>query len=84
MVKQKDDWHKKWDNIYYNFINHHKTYLKKNYATSRMVVHWEKKSEKEKLEIKSSAKKADKRTYIVGIFRFLFLHFLLSSAEKEM
>ena len=52
---KKDNWHKKWDNIYYNFIDNHKNYLKKNYATSRMVVHWERKSKKEQNEIKLTA-----------------------------
>ena len=52
---KKDNWHKKWDNIYYNFISHHKNYLKKNYATSRMVVHWDRKTKKEQAEIKITA-----------------------------
>lgn len=56
--KTKDnDWHIKWDTIYYNFINKHSKYLKSNYATSRMVVHWDKKSKKEKDIILTNAKK---------------------------
>ena len=50
--KKKDlDWWKIWDSIYYNFINKHKKLLKKNYATSRQVIHWDKKNEKEKKDL---------------------------------
>jgi len=50
--KKKDlDWWKIWDAIYYSFINRHKQTLKKNYATSRQVVHWENKSKKEQQQL---------------------------------
>jgi len=40
-----------YDKIYYNFINNNYKILKGNYATSRQVAHWDKKSAKEKKEI---------------------------------
>ena len=50
--KSKDlNWWKIWDAIYYSFINKHQKILKKNYATSRQVVHWDKKSKKEQKEL---------------------------------
>lgn len=58
---KKAIWHKEWDAIYYNFINHHSTLLRKNYATSRMVVHWDNKSNTEKDKIKYLAKQIKKR-----------------------
>ena len=45
------------DTLYYNFINTHEEYLSKNYATSRQVAFWKKKTEKEKIEIINNAKK---------------------------
>lgn len=54
---KNNDWHILWDTIYYNFINNHRNYLKSNYATSRMVVHWDKKSKKEQEDIKKKANK---------------------------
>jgi deoxyribodipyrimidine photolyase-related protein len=41
---KKEDWCKILDALYYNFINKHKTYLSKNYSTSRQVAFWNKKS----------------------------------------
>ena len=56
--KSKDsNWWKIWDAIYYSFINRHQKILKKNYATSRQVIHWEKKSKKEQQELLDLAKK---------------------------
>lgn len=50
--KHKDmKWWKIWDAVYYNFINKHKKFLKKNYATSRQVIHWDNKSKKEQKEL---------------------------------
>jgi deoxyribodipyrimidine photolyase-related protein len=46
--KKDETWWKYWDAIYYSFINKHQEMLSKNYATSRQVVHWKKKSAKEK------------------------------------
>jgi deoxyribodipyrimidine photolyase-related protein len=43
------------DCLYYNFINKHKEYLKKNYATALQVKNWEKKSTVEKKEIIKNA-----------------------------
>ena len=58
--KKKDEiWWKYWDAIYYSFINKHQDILSKNYATSRQVIHWKKKTEKEKdalLELAKSYK----------------------------
>jgi deoxyribodipyrimidine photolyase-related protein len=54
---KKADWCKMFDALYYNFINTHEDLLAKNYATSRQVAFWRKKSEKEKKEIKLVAKK---------------------------
>lgn len=56
--KNKDnDWWKIWDAIYYSFINKHKNILKKNYATSRQVIHWDKKTKKQQTELLNIAKK---------------------------
>jgi len=49
--KSDETWWKIWDAVYYSFINKHEKLLKANYATSRQVYHWEKKTEKEKTEI---------------------------------
>jgi len=46
--KKDETWWKYWDAIYYSFINKHQEMLSKNYATSRQVAHWKKKSTKEK------------------------------------
>jgi deoxyribodipyrimidine photolyase-related protein len=45
---KKEEWSKIWDALYYNFIHKNQDYLKKNYATSRQVYFWNKKSEEEK------------------------------------
>ena len=56
--KSKDtDWWKIWDAIYYSFINRHQKILRKNYATSRQVIHWDKKNKKEQQELLNIAKK---------------------------
>jgi deoxyribodipyrimidine photolyase-related protein len=48
---KKEKWCKLWDALYYNFINTHQKILEKNYATSRQVVFWKKKSESQKKEL---------------------------------
>jgi deoxyribodipyrimidine photolyase-related protein len=48
---KKDKWCIIMDALYYNFINIHKKYLSKNYATSRQVAFWNKKSISEKNKI---------------------------------
>jgi deoxyribodipyrimidine photolyase-related protein len=48
---KKAEWCKIWDALYYNFINTHQKILEKNYATSRQVAFWKKKSEDEKKEL---------------------------------
>lgn len=48
---KKDKWCKTYDALYYNFINTHQKYLSSNYATSRQVAFWKKKTENEKKEI---------------------------------
>ncbi len=54
---KRGEWCEKWDILYYNFIGKNVKMLKKNYATAQQVVHWERKSEKEKKKIKSDAKR---------------------------
>jgi deoxyribodipyrimidine photolyase-related protein len=54
---KKDDWCIILDSLYYNFINKHQNILKKNYSTAISVSNWNKKSEKEKNEIKNRANK---------------------------
>jgi deoxyribodipyrimidine photolyase-related protein len=54
---KKDKWTILYDALYYNFINYHQTYLKSNYATSRQVAFWKKKSEKDKKIILDISKK---------------------------
>jgi len=54
---KKGVWSKTLDTLYYNFINTHKSYLSKNYATSRQVAHWNKKNSSEQNEIIKNAKK---------------------------
>ena len=53
----KDEWCKIFDCLYYNFINTHQKYLKSNYATSRQVYFWTKKTENEKKYILKESKK---------------------------
>jgi len=48
---KRGDWDVLFDSIYYNFINNNIDYLKGNYATSRQVAHWNKKSPLEKKTI---------------------------------
>ena len=55
--KTTNKWWEIWDAIYYSFINKHQNLLKKNYATSRQVKHWENKSNKEQQQLLSIAKK---------------------------
>jgi deoxyribodipyrimidine photolyase-related protein len=52
---KKDNWCKIYDFLYYNFINTHQKYLSKNYATSRQVAFWIKKSDTEKKDIIKNA-----------------------------
>ena len=54
---KKDDWCKIWDALYYNFINVHEEYLAKNYATSRQVAFWRKKTDSQKNELIVTANK---------------------------
>lgn len=51
------EWDKIWDALYYNFINLHQHILRKNYATSRQVIHWNKKTKKEQNELIKIANK---------------------------
>lgn len=44
----KDNWRITFDALFYNFINKHKNYLKKNYGYSRLVALWNKKTNREK------------------------------------
>lgn len=52
IVKKKEyGWTEIMDSIYYNFISKNESFLVKNYATSRNVAHWQKKSKDEKNKI---------------------------------
>jgi deoxyribodipyrimidine photolyase-related protein len=53
---KKGEWCKIWDALYYNFINTHQKMLEKNYATSRQVAFWKKKTEIEKKRILKTSK----------------------------
>ena len=48
---KKEEWCILWDALYYNFINTHEKILEKNYATSRQVAFWRKKSKSQKKEL---------------------------------
>jgi deoxyribodipyrimidine photolyase-related protein len=47
---KKGPWTKTFDALYYHFIYKHEAYLAANYATSRQVAFWKKKTESEKKE----------------------------------
>jgi deoxyribodipyrimidine photolyase-related protein len=47
---KKGDWSLTWDALYYSFIGMHADIFKHNYAISRQVILWEKKSSKAKKE----------------------------------
>ncbi len=53
---KKGEWCKIWDSLYYYFIYNHRDLLKKIYATSMQVKHWDNKTQKEKDEIIKNAK----------------------------
>jgi deoxyribodipyrimidine photolyase-related protein len=48
---KKEKWCDIWFVLYYNFINTHQNYLKKNYGTAMQVKNWLKKTKKEQEEI---------------------------------
>jgi len=50
------EWYEVWDALYYNFINHHKIYLKSIYATANSVYILNKKSDKDKQKLFKIAK----------------------------
>jgi len=54
---KKGEWCEIWDAIYYSFIAKHYKLLKHNYATSRQVAHWTKKTDKEKQHLLTLAHK---------------------------
>jgi deoxyribodipyrimidine photolyase-related protein len=54
------DWSVIWDSLYYNFIYKNHDYLRKNYSTSRQVVHWDKKPHAQKNKILLLAKEYQK------------------------
>ncbi len=60
---KKDEWCDTLNDLYYNFINHHKDYLSKNYSTARQVAFWKKKSKNEQKEIIQNANKYLKLHY---------------------
>lgn len=51
-----DNWADIWNSLYYNFIDEHKTVLRKNYAIAMQVKNWERKSPSEKKDLKSQAR----------------------------
>lgn len=53
---KREDWGEKWNDLYYYFISDHEDKLKKT-PYIRNLVHWKKKSKKEKDEIIKSSKK---------------------------
>lgn len=54
--KKTEDWANIWDALYYNFINKHQNILRRNYATSRQVKHWDNKSSTDKEKLLKVAK----------------------------
>lgn len=56
-------WADEMDILYYNFIGENKEYLRKIYATSRNVYHYDKKTYKQKEQIEKEAKKIIKQLY---------------------
>jgi deoxyribodipyrimidine photolyase-related protein len=57
---KRGDWTFDWDSIYYYFINKHKSFLLKNYATANLVRIWNLKTKKNKENILNHAKKIKK------------------------
>jgi deoxyribodipyrimidine photolyase-related protein len=55
--KKNEKWIEIFDALYYNFIYIHQDYLSKNYATSRQVAFWKKKSDSDKKKIIDTAHK---------------------------
>ena len=55
--KRNGEWDVIWDSLYYNFIDKHQDFLKKNYAIAQQVKHWNNKTESEKKELKKTANK---------------------------
>jgi deoxyribodipyrimidine photolyase-related protein len=56
LENEEYNWYDIWDALYYNFINHHKTYLKSIYATANAVAILNKKNENEKKKLFKIAK----------------------------
>jgi deoxyribodipyrimidine photolyase-related protein len=54
---KNETWWAIWDAIYYSFINKHQKLLESNYATSRQVIHWKNKTNKQKEELLDIANK---------------------------
>ena len=52
------------DAIYYNFINKHRAYLIRNYATARQVKHWDNKTKSEQKELINNAETYLEKIYI--------------------
>ena len=58
---KKGPWCETWNYLYYHFLIDHREMLKKNYSTSNMIYHLDKKSESEKDEIVKESKAFAKR-----------------------
>jgi len=61
---KKAPWCKTWDALYYNFINKHRSYLIRNYATARQVKHWDNKTKSEQKELINNAETYLEKIYI--------------------
>jgi deoxyribodipyrimidine photolyase-related protein len=48
---KKNEWCDVWNSLYYNFISKHYKLLKKNYATSRQVKHWDNMNKEEQHQL---------------------------------
>ena len=63
--KDEENWCVIFDALYYNFIKTHEDYLSKNYATSRQVAFWRKKSPSEKKNIVQMAEKYLESMFVI-------------------
>ena len=54
--KRDGEWDIIFDALYYNFIDKHYKLIRGNYSTAQQALHWDKKSEEDKKEIKKIAK----------------------------
>lgn len=62
---KKGEWSTIWNNLYYHFINTHQKILKKSYSWARHVAFYNKKSNKEKKDIKDGALRYMKKIKVI-------------------